>query len=679
MPTPRPMEIDDLLRFEWVADPQISPDGMRVAFTRVAVDATEDDYRTSLWIMSMEGGEPRALTAGPRDSQPRWSPDGTRLAFVRAAEPKKPGQLFVLPMNGGEALALGTLEKGAADPAWSPDGKRLAFTSTTNPALDAKPEEKPKNEPARIVTRPVFRFNGEGFLDPERPSHIWVTDATGGPLRQLTTGRYHEQSPRWSRDGRQVLFISDRRPQPWFGLEHGMLYAVAPELEKPAEEAELSVVVETDGVLSAVCEGANRRFAAIGIPAPEAPRSYDQPRLLFAEGPPPAKARVLAADHDFPFGESLSSDQHAPRGGGATPLALAEEDRAVITVAGRHGAAFLVRVEIASGAVTELTEAGLEVCAGTATADGRRWALTVADPARPAALYAFELATRELRLLWDPNAALMAGIRLGKVEEFWYDSLGGTRIQAWVVTPPDFDPKQKYPLILEIHGGPHVAYGFGFFHEFHQLAAAGYVVLYTNPRGSTTYGQEFGNVIQYRYPGDDHHDLMTGVDVLLKRGFVDEQRMGITGGSGGGLLTNWAITQTDRFKAAITQRCVADWSSMWYGCDFAMYLPYWFRGAPHENPQEFLERSPATYAAKIKTPLMVIHSEEDWRTPTVQGETMFRALKYHRVPTVMVRFPGESHELSRSGAPSRRVQNQQHIRRWFDRWLLNKPAPEYDE
>jgi len=247
------------------------------------------------------------------------------------------------------------------------------------------------------------------------------------------------------------------------------------------------------------------------------------------------------------------------------------------------------------------------------------------------------------------------------------------------VKPPGFDPRKKYPLILEIHGGPHTAYGVGFFHEFQELATGGYLVLYTNPRGSTTYGQEFGNVIQYHYPGDDYRDLMAGVDEALKRGFVDPKRMGVTGGSGGGLLTNWIIGHTDRFAAAVTDRCVSDWIGFYESTDFTLFTPSWFRKPPFEDPQESIERSPVTYASRITTPLMIIHGEEDWRTPIGQGEAMFRALEQQKKPVVMVRFPGESHELSRSGAPSRRVQRLHHGRQWFDKWLLGKPIKDYDE
>jgi dipeptidyl aminopeptidase/acylaminoacyl peptidase len=261
----------------------------------------------------------------------------------------------------------------------------------------------------------------------------------------------------------------------------------------------------------------------------------------------------------------------------------------------------------------------------------------------------------------------------------WYKSVDGKRIQAWVQRPPDFQEGKKYPLILNIHGGPHSAYGYTFDHEIQWMAAKGYVVLYPNPRGSTTYGQDFGNIIQYHYPGDDYKDLMAGVDELIARGWVDPEKLGVTGGSGGGLLTNWVIGQTTRFKAAVSQRSIADWSDFWYTADFTLFTPMWFRGAPWEQQDDFKARSPITYIDHVKTPLMLIEGEADYRTPpTSGGEQMFRALKYRKIPTAMVRFPGESHELSRSGVPRHRVERLEHIVAWFDKYVQSKEIRTYD-
>jgi len=674
----RPIREDDLLRFVWIADPQMAPDGTRVAFTKVWIDAEADEYRTQVWIADTGAGGARALTSGVYDAQPRWSPDGRWLAFTRRTESGKPAQLFLLPVEGGEAMPLTSLEGGTSDPAWSPDGLRIAFLSSHHPTLDTPERKKPKNEPARIVTRPVFRENDIGFFDDQHRDHVWVVSREGGAPGPLTSGPIPDGSPAWSADGRWIFFAADRRAEPWFGLEETKLYAVSPDLESPTDGAALEVVVEGCGTIAAFAEGADGRIALAAPIGSEPARSYEQPRLLLAIGTRPRRElRAIASDYDFPFAEGINSDQHPPRAGGRVPFAFTAGGAVVVSAVAKHGSSHLVRVDLAAGTVTELTPPGLDIVSGTSTPDGRRWALVVGNPGTPGDLHVFDVETRTLRKLWGTNDGWLGEMAHGEVEEFWYPSFDGRKIQGWILKPPGFDPAKKYPMVLQIHGGPHTAYGAGFFHEFQVLAAAGYVVLYTNPRGSTSYGQEFADVIQYRFPGDDAKDLMAGVDALLARGYVDETRLGVTGGSGGGLLTNWLVTQTGRFGAAVTQRCVAEWASFYYSCDFTLYMPFWFRRPPFEDPEEYRLRSPVSFAANVTTPLMIIHSEEDWRTPIGQGEAMFRALKQLRKTVVMVRFPGENHELSRSGVPSRRVQNQEHIRRWFDRWLLGKPAPEY--
>jgi dipeptidyl aminopeptidase/acylaminoacyl peptidase len=673
--TRRPMREDDLLSFVWIADPQMSPDGRRVAYTRVHVERDADEYRTAVWMVEVEGGAPRALTSGKWDAQPRWSPDGRWLAFVRKSAADEPAQLCVLPMEGGEARVLTTLAKGASSPAWSPDGRRIAFLSGTDPVLDEPRKEKPKNAPARVITRPVFRWNNEGFIDPEHLDHVWVVEADGGVARPLTRGRFVEQEPRWSRDGKRVLFLSDRREEPWFGNEESGVYAVPAGLETATDGDGLERLVDYAGPVRAYAETASGGIVTIGKVTGASMQTYDQMDVLLCGGPGTAPRR-LNATRDHAFGETLAADQHAPRGGGEVPFRVGA-DGAVLALASREGGGVLVRVDPAGGAVKSLTPRDRDLVCGTATPDGRWWACVMGSVHTPGDLVLVDAASGVMRTLVAPNDALLAGIALGGVEEIWVDARDGKRLHGWVVTPPDFDPAKRHPMVLQIHGGPHTAYGAGFFHEFHVLAGAGYVVLYTNPRGSTSYGEDFATLIQYAYPGEDADDLMTCVDALVARGSVDPARLGITGGSGGGLLTNWIITRTDRFAAAISQRCVADWASMSWSSDFTLFTPFWFRKQPHVDPREYIDRSPVYGADRITTPLMVIHSEEDWRTPIGQGEAMFRALKFQRKPVVMVRFPGENHELSRSGVPSRRVQNQQHIRAWFDHWLQGRPAPQY--
>ena len=337
---------------------------------------------------------------------------------------------------------------------------------------------------------------------------------------------------------------------------------------------------------------------------------------------------------------------------------------------GEQGRTNLKRISADSGKVDSLTNGDFDLFSYTASADRSKAAVLISTPTNIGDLHILDAKSGSLNQITHINAELFSTLNITQPETIWYKSFDGKPIEAWVQRPPDFDPAKKYPLILDIHGGPHSAYGYTFDHELQWMAAKGYVVLYPNPRGSTTYGQDFGNVIQYHYPGDDYKDLMAGVDAVIAKGWVDPGKLGVTGGSGGGLLTNWVIGHTTRFKAAVSQRSIADWAGFWYTADFTQFTPSWFRGAPWEQEADFKERSPITYVTKIETPLMLIEGESDFRTPPADGgEQMFRALKYLKKPVVMIRFPGETHELSRSGKPTHRVERLDHIVAWFDKYL----------
>jgi dipeptidyl aminopeptidase/acylaminoacyl peptidase len=345
-----------------------------------------------------------------------------------------------------------------------------------------------------------------------------------------------------------------------------------------------------------------------------------------------------------------------------------------------HGQSNLIRFGIGTGHADSLTTGDHDIVAYTATPDGQRFALTISDAAHIGDLYSLDPASHALTQLTHVNDSLWSELRVPAPERITYRSFDGTPIEAWVYKPPDFEAGKRYPLILNIHGGPHAAYGNTFFHEATVMAARGYVVLTPNPRGSTSYGEHFGNIIQYHYPGDDYRDLMIGVDTLVARGYIDPQRMGVTGGSGGGLLTNWVVGHTHRFAAAVSMRSIADWAAWWYSADFTLFTPSWFREPPFRDPVDYARRSPITYIEQVTTPLMLIEGEADSRTPSGSGGmTMFRALKALHRPTVMVSFPGETHELSRSGKPRHRVERLAHILNWFDKYLQNKSVAEYDQ
>src|SRR5882762_4372927 len=732
----RPITEKDLWDFVWISDPQVSPDGSRVAFVRVTVNEKKEGYNTSIWSVPVAGGEaPRQLTKGDHDTTPRWSPDGKFLLFLRSTEKDgkpEPPQLAMLPMEGGDSFVFTDLPRGAGNPVWAPDGKNIAFGSDTN-AEDLAKQEKKKGEeqskkpvagggdpgsrstatgkptsdktaaatappgsatPAtdmhesdvRLITRAVYRQDNEGYIDPKHPGHIWIVTAPRSAEekmkpRQLTTGRFDEDNAIWSKDGSQIYFTSSRIDEPYYELPRTDLYSVASAGGKPVKITTIDLNTQFGpggGALALSPDGKQVAFvAATNQPI----NSYTEPDLWVLDLSPNAKPRNLTADFDFDIDGFIIGDTASPRAGGLNKPIWTADGKGLIEVFSKQGKRNLALFDVATGGATDLTSGNQGVMTFRTTPDGLKLIYSISTPTRVNDIFVLDRATPGAapKQLTHVNDELFSKLNLTEPEEIWYDSFDGKRIQAWLQKPPDFDAHKKYPLILNIHGGPHVAYGFIFDHEFQWMGAKGYVVLYPNPRGSTSYGQEFGNVIQYRYPGDDYKDLMAGVDEVIKRGYIDDKKLGVTGGSGGGLLTNWVVGQTGRFAAAVAQRDIASWENWWYTGDFTLFQPNWFRAPPFEDPDEYRVRSPISYIANVKTPMMFILGEADYRTPPgAGGEQMFRALKFRKIPTVMVRFPNESHELSRSGQPWHRVERLQHIVGWFDHWLMGISKPEYE-
>jgi len=701
----------DLFDFIWVANPQLSPDGTRVAFTRANVDEKRTGYDTSIWTVSTSGGEsPVRMTNGKHDAQPRWSPDGKRIAFVRGGDKDetgkpKPPQIAMLSLAGGEAWILTDLPKGASGPIWSSDSKRIAFlSSTTLEDIEkvqrnkdsTKSEETRKPEATKdsaepnhlepesehksdvhIISRAVYRSNDAGYLDPKRHDHIWIlevpttSDELTKPV-QLTSGDFEEREVVWSRDNSRIYFLTERIDEPYYDLPTTDIYSV------PSGGGSLEKLATVPmGIYDLVLSPDGRKFAFHGS-VTQPVRSYSQPDLWVMDAATNAQPKNLTADYDYDMGSSVFGDNTAPRGGNGRTLYWSPDCRWLFDLVAKQGRTPLVRIDSQSGTVTEITRGDQAVLDFSVTPNARTIVVLVSTPIAIGDLFSIGADGAQTRVT-DFNRKLWSQLNLTPPEELNYTSFDGQRIQGWIQKPPDFDPKKKYPLILNIHGGPHAAYGWVFDHEFQWMAARGYVVLYLNPRGSTSYGQDFGNVIQYHYPGDDYRDLMIGVDELLKRGYIDPKKLAVTGGSGGGVLTDWTITHTDRFAAAVSQRDISNWASWWYTADFTLFQPEWFQAPPFEDPQDYANRSAITFVKNIHTPVLFVLGESDYRTPQDSGgEQLFRALKFLKRPTAMVVFPRETHELSRSGEPWHRIERLDHIVDWFDKWIMDLPHPEYD-
>ncbi len=684
----RPITEKDLFDFAWVGDPQISPDGSKVAFVKVTVNAAKTNYDTSIWSVSTSGGEePRRITSGTRDSSPRWSPDSRLLTFVRGTEaPGGSPQLYMLSMAGGDSWAYTSLPRGAGAPVWSPDGKWIAFGNSAT-AEEVERQGRPAPTPAdgrvsdiRVITRAVYRSDGGGYIDTNHPNHLWVIAASQRPEekpqpKQLTSGPYSEGGFVWSRDGTQIYYTTNRNLEPYYEEKPStQIYSI------PSAGGTSTLLTKIEmgvGGLSLSPDG--KKFAFSASPVSKPVLSYNQPDLWVMDVAQNAQPRNLTLAFDYDISGGVGGDNAPPRAGGGGGPVWTSDGRAIIVRYAREGRANLGIFDAATGKMSDLTTGDQAILAYQSTRDAGKIIYTRSTPTVITDLHILDRSNGTSKQLTRVNDDLFGKLNLTEPDDVWYTSFDGKKIQTWVQKPPNFDPSKNYPLVLNIHGGPHAAYGYVFDHEFQWMAAKGYVVVYPNPRGSTTYGQDFGNIIQHNYPGDDHLDLMAAVDEVIKRGYIDEKKLGITGGSGGGVLTNWAVTKTNRFAAAVSQRDISDWSNWWYTADFAQFQPSWFKGAPFEDVEGFRNRSAITHVAKIQTPMMFILGEADWRTPTAAGgEELFRALKYRKIPTVMVRFPGEGHDLSRSGQPWHRIERLQHIVGWFDKWMLGATKPEYE-
>ncbi len=667
----------DVFGLEWASDPQISPDGRRVAYVRYSMDVMKDRRRSRIWLIDADGSDHRPLTSGGGEFSPRWSPDGHRLLY--AARPLPDGdslQLHVRWMDTGATTQLAQLLRAPSGVAWSPDGRSIAFIMLVpeKPAPLAQMPEKPEGaewaKPPKVITRIAFRADGEGFLE-EGFNHLFVVPAEGGTPRQLTSGPYHHDGPTvWTPDGKFLLLSANRR-EDW---------------EHEPVDSEIYEVAIADGKIRALTDRRGpdaspavspdgRTIAYLGFDDRYQGYQVTHLYLMNRDG---SGARLLTGGYDRDIERPIWS-----RDGRRIYFKTDDQGNGKIGWVAAGGAGSSSggggdgpRPEILASDVGGVGDLGRPYSGGTYTVAGGangagsgRFAYTWTRPERPpeVAVAGPGAKTTVLTRLND-DLFNSTGKQLAAAEEIWTESsFDKRRIQSWILKPPGFDPAKKYPLILEIHGGPFADYGDRWAAELQLFAAAGYVVLYSNPRGSTSYGEEFGNLIHHAYPGNDYDDLMSAVDAAIARGYVDPENLFVTGGSGGGVLTAWIVGKTDRFRAAVSAKPVINWHSFVLTSDLpSIFARYWFPAPPWERPEEYLRRSPLSLVGNVKTPTMLLTGEADYRTPISESEQLYEALKLRKVDTALVRVPDASHAIITR--PSQLIAKVAHILAWFEKY-----------
>ncbi|MDB5466565.1 MAG: peptidase prolyl oligopeptidase active site region [Phenylobacterium sp.] len=647
----------DLFGLRTAGDPQVRPDGGAIAYVRTTNDIMTDSGRSSIWLADPQTGVQSPLVVDDAANMtPRWSPDGQRLAYV-AAGPNGGPQLYVRWMATGRSARVATLEQAPNDIAWSPDGRTLAFTMLTldqGQPLGAPlvpPEGAKWAEPLKVIDRVTYRADGAGYLKPGY-RHIFAVSADGGSPRQLTFGKFDDGGPiSFDKDGRSVLFATNRAQNWERDPQESEIYRVSVE---DATLTRLTTRIGPDQSPAISPDGS--KIAYVGFDD-QRRRGYENQRLYVMDRDG-KNSRVLTGSFDRSVGDpSWSADGRA--------IYVDYADRGVTKVArvGLDG-----RMETVASSLADPGELDRPY-AGGAFSVGHNGvvAFTQGGPDQPPDLAVSR--GGKIQRLTRLNDDLFTGKTLAKVEAMPVTSSFDTKpIDAWIVTPPNFDPSRKYPLILEIHGGPFAAYGPTFSTDDQLYASAGYVVVYANPRGSTSYGEAFANEIDRNYPSHDYDDLMSVVDTAIAKGFVDPQRLYVTGGSGGGALTAWIVGKTDRFRAAATQKPVIDWTSEVLTTDgYNGMAMYWFGKMPWEDPQGYWARSPLSLVGNVKTPTLVVVGEQDYRTPPSESEQFFSALQLRGVPTALVKVPGASHG-GLAGRPSQSAAKAQAILAWFARY-----------
>lgn len=718
--TRRRITPDDLYSFVTVADPQITPDGEVIAFVRTQIDKESKEPRSSIWTVPAAGGQPVQFTRSNKsDSAPRWSPDSRTLAF--ASDRGGDRQIWLIDRFGGEARQLTTMRHGAGGPVWSEDGRRIAFTSAVGPDDKRemltrsktegckKQDEKKAKDEARTFVKMGWRADAIG-IKPDRLSQIWVVEVpeAGQPLPtpvQVTWGAYDHSSPQWSPDGRLIAFNA-KRSDDEMGRFSDVFLAAVPAAGAPALKASAAPLQpgqdapqgdEAKAVADACCAAAaeaERAFTPTNVTGSVgfmsvASFSPDSKYLAVIghqnefEGSTQASIYLYPVaggqpkkleNWDLSIGDTVGADvRPGAFGAGGINGTWAPDGNMVYASVSERGACSVYAWPVVGGKPQLLAGGNREISSGCFDRNCETFAFVAGDFTSIADIHVLDCREFEEKRLTAVNAELFAQLELSVPQEVTFKARDGWDLHGWLMKPVGFEPGKQYPLVLEVHGGPHTCFGYAFFNEFQVLTANGYGVLFINPRGSTGYGQQFVDAVRGDYGGKDYLDLMDAVDHALKQGWVDEKRLAITGGSYGGFMTNWVVTQTDRFAAAITHRSISNWVSFSGTPDFGPA----FNKQQHkvedpwsaEGVQALWKISPLAYVKNVKTPLSMMHSEFDFRCPIEQAEQFYMAIKYYKqAPIELVRHPRSNHDLTRQGPPTLRVDRFHKILRWFGQY-----------
>ena len=664
----RNLTAEDLYSLRVVNECAISPDGDYIVYSVQSVDDQKNKKNSNLWVCSIKDGKSDQFTVGNQvDSSPRWSPDGKKIAFLSNRDDEKQPQIYLIPFSGGEARPLTDIQGEFAGLKWSPNGEDLIcqFRKKDQDAIE-RAEDDLKKElgiVSRRVQRVFYKFDGQGFL-PEERWHIWKINGNTGESTQLTDGKiFDEIFPNWAPDGRDIVFLSNHAEEPDLDPDAVDIFIHSIERGKTRKiptpiGSKHDPVFSPDGkwIVYYGKEGRDNRWKNTSL------------WLVSADGK--GRAVNLTQEFDLDLSDTIIND--FPGHLLFSPPIWSPDSSLIYISVSRHGKTTLHSFKKEGGpeSMETLIDQGGAIGSVTFDEEQNLIAYLHSSIQEPPEVMVYDLKENRSQKLSHVNQAVLEEIQFGEVEMVWFKGDEGNELQGWIMKPPFYKEGTQYPAILEIHGGPRAQYGDIFMHEFHYLAAQGYVVFFANPRGGQGYGEDHSKAIWNNWGTVDFEDIMAWTEFVSQQPYVDSERLGITGGSYGGYMTNWIIGQTNRFQAAVTQRSVSNLISMYGSSDFNWAFQFEFGNQPPwENLENYWRQSPMKHIGNAQTPTLVIHSENDLRVSIEQGEQVFVALKMLGVDTEMIRYPNEPHGLSRGGRTDRRIDRLNHILRWFNKYL----------